>query len=379
MIRKFLKMKTPPPPAAIDPVEAERLLRLNWQRYRPYENAAAPWAWGQAAPADDRAIVARLMTAYRRGTDQSPLDQASMWYAFFANHHAAAHAAFYTGDLAAAQRFLADPGAGKLFFGFDNLYDDFVQTMRNVASQRELYALMIFDSLLRLAEATGAIRLGNPETGAWRAALNMPVDDVVQAIERVLGFAVTPPSIYPNEIGLATANGPLPHRAVHALYQVHRLRQLSGGRPVRVCEIGGGLGRTAFYAVKAGLIDYTLVDIPFTSIAQGHYLARTLGPDAVALPGEPLRSAKVRLMTPEDFFAAADRFDIVLNVDSLTELAPETASRYVGKIAQCADRFLSINHEANAFRAFDLLSGREIERYPYWMRQGYVEELVRFR
>ena len=151
----------------------------------------------------------------------------------------------------------------------------------------------------------------------------------------------------------------------------------------RILEIGGGLGRTAFYANELGLCDYTLIDIPLAMVSQGYFLGCGLGPEAIAFDGEGGAAAgRLRLLPPDTFLDANEQYDIVLNADSLTEFDLAVASRYVDKIRDCAGAFLSINHEYNKFRVRDLLQpelrrGR-YQRVPYWMRRGYVEELVYF-
>ena len=144
------------------------------------------------------------------------------------------------------------------------------------------------------------------------------------------------------------------------------------------------MGRSALFASQLGLKNYTIVDIPMTAISQGYYLMRCLGEDAVALPGEPRRvQDQIKLMHREEFFSSAEHFDLVANVDSLTELGHGLGTRYLKKISTITPKFLSINHEANSIRVIDLLKELDrpykISRYPYWMRQGYVEEFVKFQ
>lgn len=72
----------------------------------------------------------------------------------------------------------------------------------------------------------------------------------------------------------------------------------------------------------------------------------------------------------------------MLNVDSLPEVGRATAERYIERIAARTSMFLSINHEANDFTVRELLEENDdvvsYDRFPYWMRRGYAEELVRF-
>jgi hypothetical protein len=57
------------------------------------------------------------------------------------------------------------------------------------------------------------------------------------------------------------------------------------------------------------------------------------------------------------------------------------AAAYWDKIKRSTPTFLSINHEANAFRVRDLIARDRdtiiVERGSHWMRRGYAEEQVR--
>ena len=149
-------------------------------------------------------------------------------------------------------------------------------------------------------------------------------------------------------------------------------------------EIGGGLGRTAYYARAFGIHDYTLVDLPLTGISQAYFLGRTLSPQAILLHGEnaPDESERIKISPPNPFINSTDRYDLALNVDSLPEVGRATAEAYVQQIATRAPIFLSINHEANDFTTRELIENNPkasaSDRHPYWMRSGYVEELTRF-
>jgi hypothetical protein len=360
-------------------------LRGLWHKHRPYGqmNCLPAWTTGTQS-ADEVPLIRRLMTAYRYGAGQQRYDGDSMWGGFFSQHQMEAHAVLMADDVAAAHDLIARPATNRILYGFDNMFVDWVQSLKSTPVHQANYSRIIFDQLLRLAEAIGATRLENPEAGPWLASAQAPVDDVLRAIEAQLGADLVCPDIYADEVGLATCRGVLTYRAVHAMYQAYRMRQLVGGkaRP-RICEIGGGLGRTALYATGLGLVDYTLVDLPLTGVSQGYYPGRCLGADRVVLPGENTgRNDRIRLLTPADFLALDESFDVVLNVDSMTEFSRDTAAQYVRKISACAGAFLSINHEANSFRIRDLLAeagfGAAMSRFPYWMRQGYAEEIVTF-
>lgn len=124
--------------------------------------------------------------------------------------------------------------------------------------------------------------------------------------------------------------------------------------------------------------DYAIVDIPVSSLAQGYFLGRALGPEAVALYGEQRRADAVKLLSPAEFTKGSERYDLIVNVDSLTEIGRQAADEYWQQIRARVDRFLSINHEANEFTVTELIAPTRATP-PYWLRRGYVEEFVDLR
>ena len=197
-------------------------------------------------------------------------------------------------------------------------------------------------------------------------------------IENVLEINLQFPSPFPGENGLSTSHGLVTYRAVNAIYQAHRVNQLTLGRGCCL-EIGGGVGRTAFFAKMMGVTDYTLVDLPMTIVGQALFLMATLGSDAVWLIGEPVEKQHgcIRLVPPAFVSDTSERFDLVLNVDSFTEMDQVHAKGYIEFAMSNADALLSINHEANQFTVRELASGvSSFSRSPYWFRTGYVEELA---
>lgn len=359
-----------------------------WQRHRPYKRLQAEpiWPAGSVAPLGD-SDIRRLTAAYRHAHERFAFGEGSIWHSFFQEKQAQAHQAFVSDDIGKARALLSDPARNYVLYGFDSLFKDFIERMKRPESDASGYAMVILDHLIRLGEAIGILRVECPEHGEWVASAKWTAERLLPIIEARLGFPLSCPDIYPQDVGLATPRGALTYRAVHAVYQAHRLRQLVAGiqgRKARVCEIGGGLGRTAYYAHLSGITDYTLVDIPFTAISQGYYLMMAMGGDAVTLSGEaPRPDSGIRILSPEDFFELEERFDAILNVDSVTEFGWDDFARYMDRISLISDRFLSINHEQNRPWVFEALYRSErvtdLQRHPYWMRTGYVEELATFR
>ena len=268
------------------------------------------------------------------------------------------------------------PHTTNLLLGFDNPVAapwGFMDDDRNLLSIEvgSDMTARIYRAVVRLAEATGAAQVANPETltgTAW------PIDDYLAAIDERIGMKIDFPNFYPHEKGVRSRRGIISYRPLQAIYQAYRLKTLGAAK---VMEIGAGLGRTAYYAHRMGIRDYTIVDIPLSNVAQAHFLSRALGAREVNLPGED--RAPIRILGPSFVACTDERFDVVLNVDSLSEMDPEVAAGYVAFARKSADTLVSINREwADRPRTADLLKDASVLRMPYWMRDGYVEEIAHF-
>jgi hypothetical protein len=321
-------------------------------------------------------LVKRLLASYRRTFRKE--HYGNMWGTIFEQNHLPIHQVFMAGTVDAAERILRDPASTELHHGFDTTVAEFTKRLMASAATAQGLAKTCKAKLLTLGDALGVTGLDNPVAycASPEAQPALETDELLERIERALGLRIDFPNPFPNEFGLATQRGIAGYRAINALYQAHRIKSLVAGiRNPRILEIGGGTGRTAYYAYKVGLKNYSIVDLPFTAISQGYFLGRTLGANSVAADGEAGAADAVKLYAPETFFARRERYDLVINVDSLTELGRDTASAYWKVIQSRAARFLSINHESNEFTVRQLPGPEPQTRYPYWMRRGYVEEL----
>jgi hypothetical protein len=168
-------------------------------------------------------------------------------------------------------------------------------------------------------------------------------------------------------------------RASRAQYQVERLLAALGSiNGKSVVEIGPGMGHCAFYAFQAGATDYATIDLPLGLVAHARFLAEALGPDKIWLAGEPGATAdRIKLYTIAD--VPARTFDMVLNVDSMTEMSLSAAMNYITWINRHSRLFLSMNHELNPFTVASIahcrLAGKRLERRPVPDRDGYFEEV----
>ena len=329
----------------------------------------------QPSPYDDTRLIERIRRSYSLAIETPVGSTDSMWlrgplFEMRCEIHDALTASA-TDDLT---QILRDPGRTDLHYGFEDLSRTFaIQSLPTL--DRARFAASQFLGLLELGRATGLRRVRHHD----QVEPELPrVGDLLNKFDGLFGFHIIFPNPFPNEPGLATTRGIIGYRGPAALYQAWRIKQLAGTqRSPRVVEIGGGLGRTAYYARKFGITDYTIVDIPMTLVAQANFLGRVLGEDSIALFGEvPHDAGRVKLLPPSAFLQSHRQYDLALNVDSMTEMARDTAQAYCDAIHARATTFLSINHEGLGFTVAELMPGGMFQRTPYWMRPGYVEELA---
>lgn len=342
-------------------------------QHRSYDDLKCVLIQTNATTAVSPTLVTRIRRAYMTASNQPPDTSDSFWLRDYAELKSDIHHKIVESDGATAA-ILVDPFATDLCHGFDNAASAYTDMPPALLGWQ---ANFIYDGLLRLAEAMGVIPMACKET-AKKAPLPT-VDSLLDLLDAELGFTIDFPNPFPHEFGILTPRGIASYRAVQALYQAWRIKQLSSGGPV--VEIGAGLGRTAYYAAKLGLTDYTIVDLPMSSVAQAGFLGVVLGADHITLCGEE-RQSPIKIIPPAVFLQSLRKYDIAANIDSLTEMSRETATAYISAISERCGTFLSINHEANLFSVnaiTEMYHSRRSMRAPYWMRNGYAEEVFCFR
>ena len=156
----------------------------------------------------------------------------------------------------------------------------------------------------------------------------------------------------------------------------------------KILEIGGGLGRTAYYGYRFGLKNYTLVDLKVPLLSQSNYLSRLCGENNIVLGSNKKNkiknSKKIKLVSPKELFDSNEKFDLVFNSDSLTEIDFKNQKKYTNFIKNNSKNFYSINHERNKHTVFNLMNSLSSKnrfiysKNIYWMRRGYLEEIFKF-
>lgn len=298
------------------------------------------------------------------------------------------HDALMAPDPGELRAIFANPVTSDLNYGFDAMARTLLERMTSGQARADAEKVQVErcrQQVVRLSEALGLSRW-LPSDGEHERRDDTPdMEGLLSAASEEIGFEIQFPNPTPTELGVTTSRGVASFRALQAVYQAHRLAvELHGSPNAKILEIGPGAGRTAFYAKQAGLNNYTTVDLPLGVVAQAWFLGATLGPDAVWMIGDPPTetSGKIRLLPSTLPLPESETFALVLNVDSMTEMDVESAVVYLEYVATHSDIFISINHEANAFTVADLVRklrpSAEYRRSPYFMRNGYVEEVLRF-
>jgi len=226
------------------------------------------------------------------------------------------------------------------------------QRITSERAYRRFVALMVLDKLVSLAEAIGALDVENPEQGAWGQSVRCRPRELVERIFARLGIDVTPPDVDGGLLKIDTGRGLFGDRDANAIYTAYLLRQtLRGVKAPRVCEIGGGSGRVAYWSRQLGLSSYTILDLPHVNVVQGYYALKALPADEVVLYGEQPAGAapgRLQILPAHAVTALQDPlFDLVLNQDSFPEMSAATVDDYLGWITRsCEGWLMSINHRA---------------------------------
>jgi hypothetical protein len=346
--------------------------------------------------ADDVAIAGRLLAAHRASRASAPAlavgARDDVWTQITADQGGFA-AVLQRGDAGELAAYLCNVSRHDASIGITQGDGEHRRLTRDPAYRR-FVALMATDKLVSLAEAVGVAAVENPEQGSWGNSLRCDPAELVDRISERIGIDVAPPDVDGGLLKIDTGRGLFHERDANAIYAAYLLRQTTRGlaRP-RICEIGGGSGRVAYWSRRLGPGSYTLVDLPHVNVVQGWYALKSLPAGDVSLYGEQAAGTAAGLrILPAHAIAELHEpsFDIVLNQDSFPEMNAATVADYLVWIAHtCQGSLMSINHESKPAYGPDLahISVPELaaaagtfeltSRFPYWLRRGYVVELYR--
>jgi putative sugar O-methyltransferase len=243
------------------------------------------------------------------------------------------------------------------------------------------------ETVIKLASAVGAIPFHNPEyEHAQHMIVTQPdykdvtVGELMSLIESKIGFKISIPPFTGN--WFLEGSGQISDRHCHYLWILKRITELFPSKNTSIVEVGAGLGILGYYLDKLGYKDYTTFDLAHANAAQTYFLYKNLPERNFILSGDvenpfsPQYRDSLKMLHTSDFKnVPRHRYDIMINMDSLTEMVPSEAEKYA--YSDCAPLLLSVNHEANDFSVLNLCKDKRklLYRYPFWTRDGYVEEL----
>lgn len=243
--------------------------------------------------------------------------------------------------------------------------------------------------IIKLAEAVGVTGLNNPEGIQHNLypktfAPNFSDNELLRMIEPMIGFKLKMPDFIGNLNIPTTDYGIITDRHCHYLWITKRIMELCPDRNSGIIEIGAGLGLLSYFLDQQGYKDFTAIDLSYSNAIQTNFINKNMPDRKLLLSGERANpfdedsTGYIKILHATDFKdIPKNRYAIIVNIDGLTEMGIEEARKYFD--SDCAELFLSINHEVNQYRIIELActTRKLVYRYPFWLREGYVEELYK--
>ena len=319
------------------------------------------------------------------------IGQKSMWQSIAASRHRTLLDLLHGSDSRQLAQHLVNvhklPVSEGLSQG-ERAYRDFVEASPD---GRRAAVLPFHDMLGSLAQYLALIPGECAEYGSDGDAMGTTSDELVKKIGTALGFSITPETIFDGVFGLLIRDRILHGRDIQALYAALRAIEASALARPRICEVGGGFGKVAYYAWMLGARRYSIVDLPTVAAMQYFYLRRSLPevevrfchPDAVRSDRDGIDLFFASHMQNGVYLPG----DIVLNCDSFPELGTAVCRKYFSLVRDWAPVLLSINQELNkeirgpmdrqvvVGELLPEFGFTRLYRFRSWVRKGYVEEL----
>ena len=316
-------------------------------------------------------------------TQEDEINQGSSWLKIFNNFHKNIIEIIQK-DNSKIEDILDNPSKYNLFYGFDNNCEFNEKNPRYIDYYEN--DELVIDKILNFAEFLGILRHNNPEQ--YRIIFEKPnLDFLISEIERKINLELEFKNVFPGEKGVKTQKGIVSNREIQAIYQAYQIKEISKKNNFKsILEIGGGLGRTAYYCYKFGIKNLTIVDLLIPQVCQLNYLSRVLNEETI-LNEKQIKEIdgledKIKIISPNYLFNNEEKYDLVFNSDSFTEIDTLSQIKYVNFISEKTNYFYSINHECNKNKVSDLFSKKKINEFKknlYWLRKGYLEEHFKFR
>jgi len=248
--------------------------------------------------------------------------------------------------------------------------------------------------IINLGIALGVYPFYNPENNQSFPSQSV-VPEILRRLSELFGHDLCPPQVG-GLFGIEYNGKVLNYHNLLYLYAAYKLKNIAPQKYDSCIEIGGGCGMLAYNALKYNSVnDYCIIDLPMVNVIQGYLLLKSEFADCVELYGESdinekAKGRRLRILPDSSFAQLPDKsYDIAFNQDSLPEMKNETMDKYLAELPRIAKKyFLSINHEGCSIHD-EFKHGwvhqaikkhpafHQLTRSPYWLRDGYVEELFK--
>jgi hypothetical protein len=342
-----------------------------------------------------RRAAERVVEAYRRASDVARANAPSQWDFARDSFFGPFVSALESRDVDTVHRILANMFREGVVWGTARMHPSWPAEFARRPRDHYL-PLRATDMLCSLGEAVGVRAAPSIEQACdferYATGFRIDLAGLVSDIEEAANLDLSFPQML-GAIGVRVADRFFTLDSLIHSYSLFRLRELGATANSSFVEIGGGYGCMGLLFARAGLGDYTIVDLPFMNAVQGYFLLNTLPEEEVRLFGEDAPSDRpvTRVAPHWAFHDLADRsVDYVINVNSLPEIGRAEAADYLRTIGRVTrEMFVSLNQEAGSVvpgigrqgRVADLAEDtgtlQRVARWRWWMEQGYVEEHYR--
>ncbi|PTW60902.1 hypothetical protein C8N35_10383 [Breoghania corrubedonensis] len=251
------------------------------------------------------------------------------------------------------------------------------------------------NKIFKVAEAVGALKLqqeGKPLAHQHIKSIHILADMIAEKTGVELGI---PDELSGGYYGFPVNGRLVFRREIMSYLFSYQASLVRSGE--NICEIGPGVGHSAYYHNRFGASHSYLFDLPTVATVAIWYLGRLEGPDAVSVYGETPNAHCKYFIYPHYLFGekVTDfmKFDTLVNKNSFPEMGEEIASDYFSKSTFYGCKsILSSNYEDypvapkvkpdesekrmgivadSAVRA----GWRCISRSPGWLMTGLVDEI----
>jgi hypothetical protein len=188
---------------------------------------------------------------------------------------------------------LSNPDKNNLFLGLDpNSLEN-----HNQLSDYYLYisTYLIINKILIFAEYLGIVHGFNPIKIHHHIREPYPhILRLILLIEKKINLKLYFKNPFPGERGIETSRGVITSNEIDSLFDAWKIKQIVN-KNESLLEVGGGLGRTAYYCFLFGIRDISIVDIPMSNLIQANYLFRIMeNKNDIILENELINSKKTR-------------------------------------------------------------------------------------